>query len=236
MHEYKNLILQMQEDVRRALKKPIEQRRWVMVVDLKKCIGCDACTIACKAEYVTPPGVTYNIVMKEEVGTYPNVRQRFIRRPCMQCSNPPCVWVCPVGANHIRPDGIVAISYDKCIGCRYCITACPYGARYFDFGEYYTDNTPELQAYEKRNTDDYEKKWKREKGRSPIGNARKCTFCPHRLHKGMLPACVTTCLGRPTYFGDLNDPKSLVSKLVAERTGFRLKEEMGTEPNVYYLG
>ena len=128
-------LLRMQHDLKRALKKPLEQRRWVMVIDLRKCIGCHACTIACIAENKLPPGVVYRPVLEEEIGTYPNVTRRFIPRPCMQCEKPPCVPVCPVNATWKRPDGIVEIDYNKCIGCRYCITACPYTVREFNWGK-----------------------------------------------------------------------------------------------------
>lgn len=228
-------LLRMQYDLKRALKKSLEERRWIMVIDLRKCIGCHACTIACVAENKLPPGVVYRPVLEEEMGTYPNVARRFIPRPCMQCEKPPCVPVCPVKATWKRPDGIVEIDYKKCIGCRYCITACPYSARVSDFGEYYTDNTPSRQAYEEAPNFEYGKKWPRKEGSSPIGNARKCHFCIHRLNEGMLPACVTTCVGLATYFGDSNDSESLVTELSASPRVMRLKEEMGTEPKVYYL-
>lgn len=228
-------LLRMQHELKRALRKPLEQRRWVMVIDLRKCIGCHACTIACIAENKLPPGVVYRPVLEEEIGTYPNVTRRFIPRPCMQCDNPPCVPVCPVNATWKRPDGIVEIDYDACIGCRYCITACPYSARVSDFGEFYTDNTPKRQTYEEAPNFEYGKQWPRKEGQSPIGNARKCHFCIHRLNEGMLPACVTTCVGIATYFGDANDPESLVSELSASPRVMRLKEEMGTAPKVYYL-
>lgn len=228
-------LIRMQEELKRALKKPLHERRWVMVIDLRKCIGCHACTIGCIAENKLPPGVVYRPVIEEEIGEYPNVRSRFIPRPCMQCDDPPCTPVCPVNATYKRPDGIVEIDYNKCIGCRYCITACPYNARTADFGENYTDNTPELQEYEKIPNFEYGKRWDRTKEGSPVGNARKCHFCLHRLNVGMLPMCVTTCVGRATYFGDANDPNSLVSELIAQPNVMRLKEELGTKPKVYYL-
>lgn len=225
----------MQADLQRALAKPMDQRRWGMVIDQRKCIGCSSCTVACKSENHLPPGVVYRPVIVNEVGTYPNVSMQFTPRPCMQCDNPPCVPVCPVGATYKRSDGIVVIDYDVCIGCRYCITACPYQARNFDWGLYYTSNTPQLESYEKVPSFEYNKEWPREAQDSPIGNTRKCHFCIQRLDAGILPACVTTCLGRATYFGDLNDPQSLVSELASKPNAVRLKEELGTEPKVYYL-
>ncbi len=239
-----DILLTMREDLRRALKKPRNQRRWVMAIDLRKCVGCSACTIGCVAENRLPPDVVYRPVLEEEIGTYPNVTRRFIPRPCMQCESPPCVPVCPVGATWKEEDGIVVIDYDACIGCRYCLTACPYSARTFDFGSYYTAGTPNAAAiigqavgigYEKSPSYEYGEAWPRHGEESPIGNARKCQFCFHRLEAGMLPECVTTCIGRATYFGDANDPDALVNDVIASPNAMRLKEEMGTEPKVYYL-
>ncbi len=232
--EQENTFVRMQKDIKRALQKPPEQRRWVMVIDLRKCVGCSACTVSCVAENKLPPGVVYRPVLEEEIGTFPNVRRRFIPRPCMQCDNPPCVFVCPVSATWKRPDGIVVIDYNACIGCRYCVTACPYSARTFDTGHLYTEGTPQEMDYELLPNFEYGEEWPRNGG-SPIGNVRKCHFCLHRLEQGELPACVTTCIGGANYFGDANDPDSLVSELIAQPNVMRLKEEMGTEPRVYYL-
>ncbi len=228
-------MVRMQDELKRAMEKPIDQRKWIMVIDLQKCIGCSACTVACKAENQLPPGVVYRPVIEEEIGEYPNVTRRFLPRPCMQCENPPCTDVCPVGATWKREDGIVVIDYNTCIGCRYCLAACPYGARYFDFGENYTDDTPAKQPYEESASPEYGREWRRNGSGSPVGNARKCQFCIHRLGARMLPACVTTCVGGATYFGDKNDPESLVSDLISSPRVMRLKEEQGTEPKVYYL-
>ncbi|HXF97993.1 MAG TPA: 4Fe-4S dicluster domain-containing protein [Gaiellaceae bacterium] len=228
-------LLRMQRELVAAMRKPVGERRWVMVIDLRKCSGCDACTIACKAENQLPPGVVYRPVVKEEVGTYPNVRRRFLPRPCMQCEKPPCTPVCPVGATWRRADGVIAIDYDKCIGCRYCLTACPYSARTTDKGEFYTEGTPQVQPYEEQASPEYDAGFRRADGGSPIGNARKCHFCLHRLEAGQLPACVTSCVGHATFFGDANDPRSLVAELIGRPEARRLKEELGTQPRVYYL-
>jgi len=228
-------LLRMQRELQHAMDRPLAARRWSMVIDLRKCVGCSACTIACKAENGLPPGVVYRPVLEEELGQYPNVSRRFTPRPCMQCDNPPCVPVCPVGATYKRPDGVVEINYEQCIGCRYCITACPYSARTFDSGDFYTRTTPKLQPYEELPSPEYGGQWVRAEGRSPVGNVRKCQFCLHRLEAGMLPACVTTCIGGATFFGDADDTESLVSELLSRGNAMRLKEEMGTKPKVCYL-
>jgi Fe-S-cluster-containing dehydrogenase component len=235
----------MRVDLLRALEKPVEQRRWVMVIDLRTCVGCNACTIACIAEHKLPPGVVYRPVLEEEIGVYPNVTRRFIPRPCMQCENPPCTEVCPVSATYTNQHGVVAVDYEQCIGCRACIAACPYGARTFDFGYSYTAGTAPAGAtfgaaqaagYEQATTFEYgQPRERRSLHDSPVGNARKCNFCEHRVLNGQLPACVTTCIGRATMFGDANDPQSLVSELIGKPNVMRLKEELGTEPRVYYL-
>lgn len=231
-----DILLRMTADVRRALQKPLEQRRWIMVIDLRKCVGCHACTVSCIAENKLPPGVVYRPVIEEESGEFPFVSRTFMPRPCMQCDNPPCVPVCPVEATFKRPDGIVQVNYDECIGCRYCIAACPYNARTFDFGEFYTASTPGgIQAYETAPTFEYGQKRSRKPEESPIGNARKCHFCIHKVEEGMLPSCTSTCIGRATFFGDANDPDSLVRELLGLPSIRTLKPEAGTSPRVYYI-
>ncbi|MBF8289317.1 MAG: 4Fe-4S ferredoxin iron-sulfur binding domain protein [Chloroflexi bacterium] len=240
-----DVLERMRVELLRALEKPAADRRWVMVIDLRKCVGCHACTIACVAENKLPPGVVYRPVIEEEFGTYPNVGRKFIPRPCMQCEVPPCVPVCPVKATYKNEDGIVVVDYDQCIGCRACLTACPYSARTSDFGTTYGEGLPVVAGviagskvagrYEKIDTFEYGTARSREPGQSPIGNARKCHFCLHRIKVGELPACVTSCIGRATLFGDANDPTSLVAELIARPNVSRLKEELGTQPRVYYL-
>ena len=244
--EPQDVLVRMHEDLKRALQKPPAERRWVMVIDLRKCVGCHACTIACVAENKLPPGVVYRPVTEEERGTYPNVSQVFMPRPCMHCDEPPCVPVCPVNATYANKEGVVVMDYDRCIGCRYCLNACPYSARTTDFGYAYTDKLPIADGliigrevaddYERIPNFEYGNEWDRPGGlQSPVGNARKCHFCLHRVHAGELPACTTTCIGRATYYGDSNDPESLVSELIVQSNAVRLREELGTKPKVYYL-
>ena len=146
--------------------------RYGMVIDLKKCVGCMACTVACKAENQTRPGIFWNIVKDQEFGEYPMVTRVFLPTPCMHCREAPCVKVCPTGASHRREDGIVIIDDDKCIGCKYCIEACPYGARYFngDSSGYFGTELTEME--------------KIGYARHKQGVVEKCTFCVDLLRKG----------------------------------------------------
>ena len=179
------------------------EHRWAMVVDLRRCVGCRACTVACKSENNVPDGVFRTWLRFEEVGEYPNTRPRYLPVFCNHCDNPPCVPVCPVLATYKRDDGLVLIDYEKCIGCGYCIQACPYGARHLN----------------------------------PIQKtADKCTLCVHRLEAGQKPACVTTCIGGALTVGDLNDPRSDVSRLLAKHPVQTLKPEQGTDPMFFYIG
>ena len=219
-----------------------QKYRYGMVIDTRRCVGCKACMAACKTENKTPPGVYYTMVV-EDTRDNEFDRPLFMTKPCFHCEHPPCTKVCPVSATFKREqDGIVVVDYDRCIGCRYCITACPYGARYFDFGENY-GFTAKTGAWESVPSPEYGQYRKRVKGDSPIGNVRKCTFCLHLQDEdgkyskedGRWPACAKTCTGHAIHFGDFKDSDSEVSRLLRERQAVRLKEELGTEPNVYYL-
>lgn len=234
--EKEDILLTMQRDLAKALQNPQEKRKWGMLIDTRKCAGCHACTVGCIAEYKLPPGVVYRPVMDTMSGKFPDVKRSFLPRPCFQCENPSCVPVCPVGATKKEADGIISIDYNKCIGCRACMANCPYGARTFDAGRYYTEGTPAVQELEKAGFYEYGKLWRRDSKHGEVaGSARKCNFCISRVSKGLLPICATTCIGRATLFGDLNDKDSLVSKTLAANKAYRLKEEAGTKPQVYYV-
>lgn len=230
-----DILLIMQRDLDKALKKPREQRQWGMLIDTRKCIGCHACTIGCVAEYKLPPGVVYRPVIERESGKYPMVKRDFLPRPCFQCAKPSCVPVCPVGATKKEADGIVSIDYKKCIGCRSCIANCPYGARTFDVGDNYTAGTPAVQPYESATFFEYGKAWNRKGHGDVVGSARKCHFCTSRIAEGLLPVCVSTCVGRATYFGDLSDPSSLIAKVIGANKIYQVKPETGNEPQCYYI-
>ncbi len=221
--------------------------KWGMVIDLDKCTACQACVVACKAENNIPPGspdeterqrvIQWMEIIPFTSGQYPDVRMRLLPRPCMHCENPPCTKVCPVRATMMGPEGIVAQVYARCIGCRYCTAACPYTVRYFNW------HKPEWPA-EMRNHLNPDVSVR------PAGVVEKCTFCSHRLQKARekaraegrqmregdyTPACVQTCPSGAMFFGDMEDPHSTVSELIKSPRAFRLLEELGTEPKVYYL-
>ena len=237
--------------------------RWSMVIDLDKCVACQGCSIACRFENNTPVvnpaeavkgrAVRWNDVFPmpinptEETGEYPNVKTRYLTRPCMHCENPPCVKVCPVQATYKDEEGLVRQNYVRCIGCRFCTVACPYGVRYFNWYE------PEWEGSlaEYLNPDRIEGDGALEgPAARPQGVVEKCTFCIHRLQKARaqaeaegrafradeyVPACVQTCTGKARFFGDLDDPHSTVSTLATSPRAFRLLEDVGTHPKVIYL-
>lgn len=192
-----------------------------MLIDQKKCIGCHACSVACKEAHGTPPAVTRSHVIREIEGTYPNVRRNIIPTLCMHCENAPCVAACAAeGATYKRDDGIVVIDKEKCIGCKACIAACPYGARYYCESE--QGYFGELNEYESAMYPAY----------MPHGTVDKCTFCSERIDgDGSVQACVAACPAGARYFGDLEEIKA---KAEAEG-GYQLLAEEGTNPSVWYI-
>lgn len=232
-----NDLLRMQAELDAALARPPQQRSWAMVVDTRKCVGCNACTVACRAENLTGPAGSYRRVRRIESGTGPWQATTFKPANCMQCDNPPCAKAAPQGAVRKRPDGIVEFDYTRLKGsyAHAVAAACPYHAVHVDDGRRFTDGTPAVQPYELREFREYGQSWSR---RQPVtfgGVARKCHFCAHLLEAGMLPACVSTCIGGAMYFGDLKNSASLVSQLLRERRVMRLNEDWGTLPRVYYV-
>lgn len=234
-------VVRMQRELYRALAKPVEQRKWAMVIDTRRCIGCDACTVACTAENGLPPGVSYRTVPKVESGEFPNVQAYFMPTNCQQCDRPPCLPAAnavSAGAVAKRPDGIVTVDYEKFGRKAFDAAAkvCPFKALSFDGGRYWTDDTPARQAYETRSRVEYGRVWTRTNGALPIGAGRKCHFCVQRIEAGLLPACVATCIGGAMYFGDANDNDSLVAELQRQEKTTRINASLGTEPRVFYIG
>jgi Fe-S-cluster-containing dehydrogenase component len=183
----------------------MKNKRFVIVLDTRRCLDCKACTVACKVENNVPLGAdNYRNWIDEGKlrGHYPDLGQSYTPSQCQHCGNAPCAMVCPTNATVIDPDGIVHVVAKKCIGCKYCLAACPYDARYYN---------------------------------EELGAVDKCTFCIQRVHSGRLPACVETCPTKVRVFGDLNDPRSEVSKLLAKYPSQVLKEAQGTKPHLFYL-
>ena len=209
--------------------------RYVMVADLRRCVGCQTCTAACKEGNGTPPGVQWRRVLDLETGTYPAVNRVFVPVGCQHCANPPCMEVCPTTATRQRTDGIVTIDYDLCIGCSYCIMACPYDARsLIDQTGYAFGDTPTTAEAART-------------GRETAGVATKCSFCVGRIDAGLArglvpgqdpdatPLCVNSCISGALSFGDIEDPASPVNRLLAENQSFRMHESEGTEPGFHYI-
>ena len=205
---------------------------WGMVIDLDKCIGCEYCQRACSATNDVAPDKPWNLVVQEKT-THGNTF--FFTRPCLHCQNAPCVEVCPVKATYHREDGLVVMDYQRCIGCRYCEVACPYDARKFNW-----DARDDINAYIPT--------WGiAEVPRRARGVVEKCTFCIHRIDEGLkrglepgidreaTPACVNICPVGARTFGNLKDPNSPISHIVAANPVIRLRDDLGTEASVYYI-
>lgn len=205
------------------------EKKYGFVIDTKRCVGCWTCSVACKMHNNIPNENWWNRVltvggdnMDTPSGTWPDVKMDYVTLACQHCENPACVKVCPVGATYKRGDGIVMQDSEKCLGCRFCMSACPYtGVRSFNWKEpeYMVDfpvGDPNAPTHVKHTVE-------------------KCTMCAHRINEGKKPACVEGCPTIARFHGDFNDPESDVSKLIASRDSYRLREEKGTNPSVYYL-
>lgn len=221
--------------------------RWGVAIDMDVCTACGACVLACKEEnnipYVSPDeaedgrALSWMTIVSEVRGEYPNIEVRYMPRLCMHCDNPPCTKVCPVRATYLSDEGIVAQIYARCIGCRYCMAACPYAVKVFNW-------------YEPQWTEGMERAHNPDVSIRPKGVVEKCTFCHHRLQQAREKArmegrnaidadyaiaCAEICPTDAITFGNLDDPNSRVSQLSRSTRAFRLIEDLGTEPKVYYL-
>lgn len=199
------------------LVKPKKKKRFAMLMDLDKCIGCHACTVACKAENGVAIGGYRTKVLEEEYGQYPETSRFFLPMMCNHCEDAPCITACPNNAIIRKDNGIVDILKDKCGGTTLCVSACPYGAIYINPDR---NPTEEVANYPSRQ----------------VIKADKCNFCDHRIEAGLEPACSDTCPTDARVFGDLEDEKSLVAKIVKEEQLSGLLESEGTKPQVYYKG
>ena len=182
-------------------------KRYGLVIDLDRCMGCMECRIACKVENNLDKGSGIRVDTiggahpDTPRGKYPNLSMYYLPVPCMHCDDPSCIEACPEEAIYKRQDGIVLVDEEKCNGCQACISACPYGALTYD------DHRDVVV---------------------------KCTLCHHRIEEGLEPFCVRCCEDEAIFFGDLNDPESKVSRLISQRSAYTLKPEAGTGPAVYY--
>ena len=177
--------------------------RYAMVMDTRRCVGCDSCTTACMVHNELPLGIIFNPVITDgPKGVYPHLHMYHVPLLCMHCEKTPCVHACPTGASQQDDDGIVWVEAGKCMGCGACVEACPYNARHKD---------------------------------RISGVVLKCDFCKDRVRGGGNPHCVDTCHQRARIFGDLDDPKSEVYRIVNSMRTERLYEDLGTEPQVYYV-
>ena len=199
-----------------------------IVIRQDRCIGCHTCSLACKMQNNIPQNMLWNRVLTEGCdiidgaeGVYPNLSRSYLPLACQHCENPACLKVCPTGATYKDDKGRVEINYDKCIGCRMCMAACPYNARTFNWNEPVRDPGHD---YGDASVPTREK-----------GVMEKCTLCKERTDRGEEPMCVVCCPADARVFGDLDDPDSEVSQLAADERCYQLLEEKQTNPQVRYV-
>jgi len=203
-----------------------DEPRWGMAVDLERCIGCWSCAVICKSENDVPLGMWWNRILtagqaldepkRDEFG---ELTMHWVPLTCQHCDDAPCEKVCPTSATYIGEGGTVQVDQDACIGCRYCMAACPYGVRVFNWGDPTYSPPFGTGMVQPR----------------PTGTVEKCTMCLHRLQEGLVPSCVWSCPAQARVFGDLNDGDGPLVQTIRTRQGERLLEDKGTEPKVYYL-
>ena len=200
--------------------------RWGMAVDLERCIGCWSCAVICKSENDVPLGMWWNRILTEgdgidrpEVDEHGNLTMQWVPLACQHCDDAPCEKVCPTQATFTTDEGVVLVNAEDCIGCRYCMAACPYGVRVFNWGEPERPFDFDHGMVEPR----------------PVGTVEKCSLCVHRLEEGQVPSCVWSCPAQARIFGDLDDDEGDLVTLLAARNATHLLEDKGTHPKVAYL-
>ena len=209
-------------------RQGIPGRKFAMVVDLSKCNTARKCITACQHGHDLLPNQEFMQVSLKKENEYSD--PYWFPKSCYHCGNPPCVKVCPVGATFKRTDGIVLVDADQCIGCKFCISACPYSARLF--------NWEDRDSYEE-NSEDYSPETSLP---AQVGTVSKCDFCPDRAREGKLPYCADSCPMGAIYFGDViedtitNGVETLLFKeTIANKSGYQDMKHLGTDPSVYYL-